>query len=31
MSLYEEEQVRLNVDRLPIEFDDYGFERFGLS
>jgi len=31
MSFFDDEQVRLNVDRLPIEFDDYGFDRFGLS
>ena len=31
MSLFDDEQVRLNVDRLSIEFDDYGFDRFGLS
>ena len=31
MSLFDDEQVRLNVDRLPIEFDEYGFDRFGLS
>ena len=31
MSLFDDKQVRLNVDRLPIEFDDYGFDRFGLS
>ena len=31
MSLIDDPQVRRNVDRLPIEFDDYGFDRFGLS
>lgn len=31
MSFFDDEQVRLNVDRLPIEFDEYGFDRFGLS
>ena len=31
MSLFDDAQVRRNVDRLPIEFDDYGFDRFGLS
>ena len=31
MSLLDDPQVRRNVDRLPIEFDDYGFDRFGLS
>lgn len=31
MSFFDDEQVRLNVDRLPIEFDAYGFDRFGLS
>ena len=31
MSFFDDEQVRLNVDRLPIEFDDYGFDRFGMS
>ena len=31
MSLFDDPQVRRNVDRLPIEFDDYGFDRFGLS
>ncbi len=31
MSFLDDEQVRLNVDRLPIEFDEYGFDRFGLS
>ena len=31
MSLLDDLQVRRNVDRLPIEFDDYGFDRFGLS
>lgn len=31
MSFFDDPQVRRNVDRLPIEFDDYGFDRFGLS
>ncbi|MBW1907647.1 MAG: acyltransferase, partial [Deltaproteobacteria bacterium] len=31
MSFLADPQVRRNVDRLPIEFDDYGFDRFGLS
>ena len=31
MSLLNDSQVRRNVERLPIEFDDYGFDRFGLS
>ena len=31
MSFLNDPQVRRNVDRLPIEFDDYGFDRFGLS
>lgn len=31
MSLFDDQQVRLNVDQLPIDFDDYGFDRFGLS
>ncbi|MEM8609024.1 MAG: lysophospholipid acyltransferase family protein [Myxococcota bacterium] len=31
MSILDDEQVRLNVDRLPIRFDEYGFDRFGLS
>ena len=31
MSFLDDPQVRRNVDRLPIEFDDYGFDRFGLS
>ena len=31
MSLIDDPQVRRNVDRLPIRFDDYGFDRFGLS
>lgn len=31
MSIFDDEQVRLNVDRLPIDFDEYGFDRFGLS
>jgi len=31
MSLFDDPQVRRNVDRLPIEFDEYGFDRFGLS
>ena len=31
MSLIDDPQVRRNVDRLPIAFDDYGFDRFGLS
>lgn len=31
MSLFDDPQVRRNVDRLPIAFDDYGFDRFGLS
>jgi 1-acyl-sn-glycerol-3-phosphate acyltransferase len=31
MSFLADPQVRRNVERLPIEFDDYGFDRFGLS
>ena len=31
MSFLDDPQVRRNVDRLHIEFDDYGFDRFGLS
>ena len=31
MSFLDDPQVRRNVDRLPIEFGDYGFDRFGLS
>jgi 1-acyl-sn-glycerol-3-phosphate acyltransferase len=31
MSFFDDEQVRLNVDRLPIDFNEYGFDRFGLS
>ena len=31
MSFLDDPQVRRNVDRLRIEFDDYGFDRFGLS
>jgi 1-acyl-sn-glycerol-3-phosphate acyltransferase len=31
MSFFDDPQVRRNVDHLPIEFDDYGFDRFGLS
>ncbi len=31
MLLFDDPQVRRNVDRLPIQFDDYGFDRFGLS
>lgn len=31
MSFFDDNQVRLNVDRLPIAFDEYGFDRFGLS
>ena len=31
MSFFDDPQIRRNVDRLPIEFDDYGFDRFGLS
>ena len=31
MSFLDDPQVRRNVERLPIEFDDYGFDRFGLS
>jgi 1-acyl-sn-glycerol-3-phosphate acyltransferase len=31
MSFFDDPQVRRNVDRLPIQFDDYGFDRFGLS
>ena len=31
MSIFDDPQVRRNVERLPIEFDDYGFDRFGLS
>ena len=31
MPLLDDEQVRLNVDRLPIEFDEYGFDQFGVS
>lgn len=31
MSLFDDPQVRRNVDRLPIEFDDYGYDKFGLS
>ena len=31
MSLFGDPQVIQNVERLPIEFDDYGFDRFGLS
>ncbi len=31
MSFFDDPQVKRNIDRLPIEFDDYGFDRFGLS
>jgi 1-acyl-sn-glycerol-3-phosphate acyltransferase len=31
MSFFDDPQVRRNVDRLPIKFDEYGFDRFGLS
>ena len=31
MSLFDDPQVRRNVDRLPIDFDDYGYDKFGLS
>lgn len=31
MSLFDDPQVRRNVERLQIDFDDYGFDRFGMS
>ena len=31
MSIFNDAQVRRNVDRVPIEFNEYGFDEFGLS
>ncbi len=31
MSMFNDPQVRRNVDRLPIKFNEYGFDEFGLS
>lgn len=31
MSIFNDPQVRRNVDRLPIKFNEYGFDEFGLS